>query len=90
MSTDENEITADDAVTDALMNLLEVKLDAFMGRADLSSSPPEDKVAIRAAYFLGVAAGMQIANSIAGADGERAAAALDKQNDDISDEKGQD
>lgn len=54
----------DVAITEALMNLLEVKLEAFMGRADLSASPPEDKVAIRAAYFLGIAAGMQMANTI--------------------------
>lgn len=89
MSDDENEVAATDkAVQEALMNLLEVKLDAFMGRADLSSSPPEDKVAIRAAFFLGVTAGMQVSNSISGADGEQAAAALDKQRTD-QDEKGQ-
>ncbi len=67
----------DDEITGALMSLLEAKLAAFMGRADLSDSPPADKVAIRAAYFLGVAAGMQLANSISGSDGEAAAAALD-------------
>ena len=72
------EYATDEAVQEALMNLLEVKLAAFMGRADLSSSPPEDKVAIRAAYFLGVSAGMSLANTIAGADGERAGEKFDK------------
>lgn len=52
------------AVTRMLMNLLEAKLQAFMGRADLSDSPPEDKIAIRAAYFLGVADGMKMSDSI--------------------------
>ncbi len=67
----------DDAITDALMSLLETKLAAFMNRADLSDSPPADKVAIRAGYFLGVSAGLSLGNAITGADGEAAAAALD-------------
>ncbi len=86
MSADENEVVTDKAVQDALMNLLEVKLEAFMGRADLSDNPPEDKVAIRAAFFLGVTAGMQVSNSISGADGESAGAALDKQPNDKQEE----
>lgn len=69
MSDDENKSTdigTDEAVQEALMNLLEVKLDAFMGRADLSDSPPADKVAIRAAFFLGVSAGVSMMNTIHG------------------------
>lgn len=68
MSTTEEQtvtdISTDESVQAALMNLLEVKLDAFMGRADLSDSPPADKVAIRAAYFLGVSAGVSMINTI--------------------------
>ena len=67
MSDDENKSTdigTDEAVQEALMNLLEVKLNAFMGRADLSDSPPADKVAIRAAFFLGVSAGVSMMNTI--------------------------
>ncbi len=52
------------AIEAALMDLLEVKFASFMGRADLSSSPPEDKIAMRAAYFLGVSAGISMANTI--------------------------
>lgn len=60
----EKELATDEAVQEALLDLLEVKLAAFMGRADLSSSPPADKIAIRAAYFLGVSAGMSLASTI--------------------------
>ena len=64
MTDNEKEAPTDDAVQEAMMNLLEMKLDAFMNRADLSDSPPADKVAIRAGFFLGVTAGMSIANTI--------------------------
>ncbi len=74
-----DEKATDESIQQALMQLLETKLDAFMGRADLSASPPEDKVAIRAAYFLGVSAGLSLGNAMAGADDERAAAALEEQ-----------
>ncbi len=63
---------ADEAITAGLINLLEVKLNAFMGRADLSSSPPEDKVAIRAAYFLGVSAGMSVSKHLIDNEAEQA------------------
>ncbi len=64
MSEEENEVETDETIQEALMELLETKLAAFMGRADLSDSPPADKIAIRAAYFLGVNAGLSLGKAM--------------------------
>lgn len=68
MSTNEDEVAREQSITAALMELLEAKLNSFMERADLSESPPEDKIAIRAAFFLGVNAGMHMSGAITGDD----------------------
>lgn len=62
MSDNEN------AVQDALMKLLEVKLDAWLDGTKLSDGPAESLATIRAAYFTGVSAGISLGKTIRGDD----------------------
>ena len=69
--SDEKPTILDEAsqnVQDAIMISLEAKFTAFMTRAEMINIEPEDRAALRAAFFLGVASGMQMSAMITGTD----------------------